>query len=413
MSREPRPFAASEPAPRGSHASGTVTAGGETLRDFATASYLGLDGMPMLHDAAEVAARTYGAQLGGARLRDGCPLYAQVLSRLSRLSGGYALVTPSVSLGHMAAFPALIRPGDALVLDTAAQPSMHTAAMLLEGVHVEPVPHGDEHSLAASAQRLARLYRHVWVACDGASAMYGELAPFALLAELLEGIPNLSVYVDDSHCTSWAGEHGRGLALTRLTAHRERLVVALSLSDSFGASGGALVLGTEEARAKLRAEAEPMLLSGGLHPGMLGRALAATELHLEPRFALRQAALATRVELATTLALEAGVPLAAAEGAPIFFVPVGPTVPTLAVLQELRRAGYLAGAGVFPAVPLDRGGLRFTVSVETHPADLSGFVDTLSAALSQVGLSRPSDVRGLGASASVFPPAATHRAGHG
>lgn len=401
MTRALPPSASPEPAHGLAYRASASSAGGEPMHDFTASSYLGLSGLPVLQEAAEAAVRSYGAQLGGARLRDHCPLYAQLLARLSALTSGHALITPSVALGHMAAFPALMRPGDALVMDGAAPPSMHTAAMLLEGVQVEEVPHGDEHSLSESAQRLARLHRRVWIACDGASAMTGELAPYALLAELLAAIPHLHVYVDDSQATSWAGQHGRGLALTRLADHRARLVVALSLAEGFGASGGALVLGTEEGLAPLRSEAEPMLLSGGLHPGALGAALAAAELHLEPRFALRQAALGTRIELAAALAMDAGVPLAAAEGAPIFFVPVGPTVPTLGVLQELRRAGFLAAAGVFPAVPLDRAGIRFTVTVRTDPGVLASFIDTLSAALAQLGLLRTSDVRALAAREDV------------
>jgi len=371
-----------------------VRIAGDALINFASASYLGLAERASVRAGEESAVRRYGALLGGVRLREECPLYAELTERLCTLSGGYALITPSPAIGHMAAFPSLMGEGDALVIDTGAHPSLHTASMLLDGVTIEVVPHGDALAMEAALLRHSRRHRRVWYVCDGVYAMHGELAPFDLLEALLGALPNLHVYVDDSQATSWTGLHGRGLALSRLSA-RERVVVALSLAESFGASGAALVFGCAALRERVRSDAEPMLLSGAVHPAMLGAALTAAELHLAPAFAALQECLDARIALARALAEELAVPLAAADHTPMFFVPVGATVATLTVLQQLRRQGMLAAAGVFPAVPLDRAGIRFTVSVHTTIDDVASLIASLAEALSRAGVARPSYVRSL------------------
>ncbi len=68
--------------------------------------------------------------------------------------------------------------------------------------------------------------------------MRGDFAPYAELRALLDRYPQLYLYVDDAHATSWYGKHGRGAALMELGTH-ERVVVALSLNKAFSAAGGA------------------------------------------------------------------------------------------------------------------------------------------------------------------------------
>jgi 7-keto-8-aminopelargonate synthetase-like enzyme len=183
--------------------------------------------------------------------------------------------------------------------------------------------------------------------------------------------------VDDAHATSWLGAHGRGFALDFFT-NRARVVVALSLNKAFSAAGGAIVFPTAELRDRVRRCGGPMLFSGPVQPPMLGAAIASAHLHLEPSFALLQGALLERIRLVIARARSLGIPLANEELTPIFFMPCGPMEKTFKLIHALRDAGYYVSPGMFPAVPREKSGPRFTVSLHNTPQDVEEFMEALA-----------------------------------
>ena len=138
--------------------------------------------------------------------------------------------------------------------------------------------------LADRVAALSQKHATVWYALDGLYSMRGDFAPLEELSHLLAKFPSLHLYIDDAHCTSWTGTHGRGYTLERMV-DRSRIVVALSLNKAFSAAGGALVFPSAELRERVRLAGGPMLFSGGIQPPMLGAAVASAHLHLSPGFA--------------------------------------------------------------------------------------------------------------------------------
>jgi 7-keto-8-aminopelargonate synthetase-like enzyme len=212
--------------------------------------------------------------------------------------------------------------------------------------------------------------------------MRGDFAPFDDLRALLDRHPALHLYVDDAHATSWCGANGRGASLTRLGLH-DRVVVALSLNKAFSAAGGALVLPDASLVKLIRRCGGPMLFSGPIQPPMLGAAVASARLHLQPRFTDLQAEVAARIEHATTALERTSVHLAASARTPIFMVPCDSAGIVFRTVSALRELGFYVCPSVFPAVPVNQPGIRFTITRHNSDADVDQFVNALASALDE------------------------------
>lgn len=120
-----------------------------------------------------------------------------------------------------------------------------------------------------------------------------------------------------------------------------------------------------------------MLFSGPLQPALLGAALGSANLHLRPEFVHLQAGLGSRIELVNRTAESHGVRLSSVDSSPIFFVRCGPATAAYAVAHALRRAGLYTCIGVFPAVPLNHAGIRFTLSLHNSFEDIEHLLAVL------------------------------------
>ena len=353
----------------------TIAIDGNTMLNFGSCSYLGLELDPRMRDAVINAVTRYGTQFSSSRTYLSSPQYGQLEPLLGEMFGGHVLVTPTTTLGHLAALPVLVGPRDAVILDHQVHASVHMASnqLRVQGTTVELVRHNDVERLEKLIVRLGAGHDRVWYLADGVYSMFADLAPFAELAGLLDRHPNLHFYIDDSHGVGWTGTHGRGPALEALGMH-PRLIVAASLNKSFAAAGGALVFPDPELRRRVRTAGGPMIFSGPIQPPLLGAALESARIHLSDELPMLQAALRERVELFTELAEEFCLPLASHDITPIRYVPLG--LP--AVAQDVTRAllddGFYTNLAMFPAVPMKHAGVRMTLTVHHTLDDVRALV---------------------------------------
>jgi 7-keto-8-aminopelargonate synthetase-like enzyme len=106
----------------------TISLAGRPRLNFGSCSYLGLELDPRLRDAVIAAVTRYGTQFSSSRAYVSAAPYRELEARLDRMFGGYALVTPTTSLGHLAALPVLVGSTDAVVLDQQVHASVQLAA---------------------------------------------------------------------------------------------------------------------------------------------------------------------------------------------------------------------------------------------------------------------------------------------
>jgi len=356
-----------------------ITLEGKPVLNLGSCSYLSLQHDPSLVDAMVDAARRFGTQFSSSRAYVMTTLYGDVEALLGELFGAPTILTPSTTLAHLSALPVLVGPGDVALIDRQAHHSMQTALGLAagRGARVETVSHNDLAALRERALELSRDHDAVWYLCDSLYSMYGDFAPLGQLVALLDEVPKLHLYVDDAHATGWFGHRGRGYAAERLEGH-PRTAFATSLSKSFGANGGALVIHDPELRRVVHHCGGPLTFSGPLPPPVLGALAASARLHLSERHAPLQAALHERMAFASSRSAELGLPMINAPGSPVRFLAVGDESAMHAMARGLRAAGYWTNSAGFPVVPQGRSGIRFTLTNALSLADIDGALRTMA-----------------------------------
>jgi 7-keto-8-aminopelargonate synthetase-like enzyme len=350
---------------------------GQPLRNFASGSYLGLERHPDLLAGGREARAQLGSSSSSSRAYLECPLYTALEDTLSQAMDAHVLVTPSTTLAHLAALPVLVGDRDLVLVDQFAHAGIHMATDLMTGVRIELVRHNRVDVVEQRLKEAGERYDRVWYICDGVYSMLGDFAPFAALSALLLRFPKLHLYVDDAHGMSWTGRHGRGAALGRLTP-LDRVVVAVSLSKAFGASGGALALPTAELRDRVRRCGGPMIVSGPIVPSGLGAALASAKLHLSSELEEMQAELMELIALANAGMAAAGLPLATYEETPVRVLHYDSVPAAQAVVRVMRERGFFTCSSTIPAVAVTKPSVRFTISRQNSLADIRELVDNLA-----------------------------------
>jgi 7-keto-8-aminopelargonate synthetase-like enzyme len=353
------------------------TIGGRVLSNFGSCSYMALEAHPSLKAGAIAALDEYGTQFQFSRAYLDAPLYGELEEALEIITGRPTLVAASTTLAHLAALPVLVNDDDVVLIDQFAHASLHMATELLKGTVVERVRHNRMDMLEDRLKAHTRPGQAVWYVCDGVYSMLGDFALFAALRDLLDRYPQLHLYVDDAHAVSWTGKHGRGVALTEL-GHSERVVVALSLNKAFSGAGGALALPSAALLRRIRHCGGTMVFSGPIQPPMLGAAVASAKLHLDPGFELLQAELYERVRAARAAITHHRLRVATDDWTPICMVQFDSAERARRAVHEIMERGFYCCYSAFPAVPMDRPSLRFTLSRHNDVAEVGRFVETLA-----------------------------------
>ena len=353
------------------------TVDGQALKNFASCSYMGLERHPLLQAGAVRALEEYGSNFSISRAYLQCSLYDDIEAALSEAMGRPTLVAPSTTVAHLCALPVLIGDKDLVLVDQFAHASVHMATDAIADVPIELLRHSRVDLLEERLANLEPDVERVWYLCDGVYSMLGNFAPFSELQRLLDKYPKLHLYVDDAHAMSWLGKHGRGAALNFLQ-QSERVVVAVSLSKAFGASGGALAFGNQTQRDLVRQCGGPLMFSGPMPPAALGACLASAKLHLSPEFATLQEELQSKVAYARSALSAAGLTLATEDQTPVLVLHYDNIPAARAVVRGMRERGYFTCISTFPAVPLNKPSVRFTISRHNSYEDINGLVACLA-----------------------------------
>lgn len=339
---------------------GTIVLRGEEVANFGLCSYLGLGDDPRLVDAAIDAVKRYGNSYSSSSAYTALPLYGELRQRFELMLGAPAVVAATTTLAHMAALPVVVRSGDTVVIDGLAHASLLAVIPSLQanGALIHQLPHND---LARLDEIVASATGRTWYLCDGLYSMHGMTAPAEDLRAMLDSHPDLWIYCDDAHSLGWSGSKGRGQFLERAGWH-ERMIMAFGLAKSFGTMGGVIATPNRDLMELIEITGGPMVFGGPLPPPTLGASIASADIHLSDELPGLQRELRERIEFVNDFSDEIGLPLAARAQTPLFFVEIGPVMSTISAAASILRDGFFLNPAVFPAVPRNQGGLRFTVT---------------------------------------------------
>ena len=333
---------------------------GTDVANFGLCSYLGLGDDPRLKAAAIDATERYGNSYSSSSAYTSLPLYVPLREKFQQMLGAPSLVTASTTLGHIAALPVLVHSGDTVVVDALAHASLLGVVPTLQakGATIRHLAHSDLPGLAEIAEEAPG---RTWYVLDGLYSMQGVTAPAVELREMLDRHPDLWLYCDDAHSLGWSGLHGRGQFLERAGWH-DRLVMAFGLAKSFGTMGGVIATPDPVLIELIEITGGPMIFGGPLPPSTLGASIASADIHLSDELPGLQEELMERIRFVNDFSAEIGLPLAAKEETPLFFVEIGPVLSTISVAAAMLQRGFFLNPAAFPAVARNHGGVRFTVT---------------------------------------------------
>ena len=341
------------------------------MLNFGSYSYLGLENDHRLKQGAINAILNHGIQYPSSRAYVSGGLYEELESKLSTIFGAPAIIAPSTALIHQSTIPIIIEEGDAVILDQQVHSSVQDVVhkLKLRGIPVEIVRHNNLEQLEQLVSQLSRKHRNVWYFIDGVYSMYGDVAPIQKLNDLQLLYPQLHLYIDDAHGMSWAGEHGKGYALSKIALH-ERMILATSLNKAFAAGGGVVVLPNLAWKEKVRNCGGPLIFSGQLQNSALGAGIACADIHLSPEIYNLQDQLMEKIVYCDSLLHALQVPMISNGDTPIFFIPVGLPRVGYNLVQRMHQEGFLVNLAVFPAVPEACTGVRFTITNHLNKVDI-------------------------------------------
>lgn len=388
-----------------------IRVNGNELVNFGNCGYLGLERDPRLAEGVLEGLRRHGTQFASSRAYLSAPSYRELEELLGAIFERPTLATPTTTLGHMAAIPVLVGADDAVILDQQVHNSVQMAVKVarFNGAAVHMVRHNDLRQVEHLVESLRLKHRHIWFMGDGVYSMHGDLAPMTGLTALLQRYEQFHVYLDDAHGMSWTGKHGSGVALDGVCRH-ERAVVAVSLVKAFAAGGGAIAFPNAELLRRVKTCGGPMIFSGPIQPPMLGAAVASARLHLTSELSVMQQELRERIARATAELKAHGLPLVSEADTPIRFVGLGLPRVSYAMLERLRQDGYYVNVGMFPAVPMRRSGIRFTITRLHTPEDIEGLVGAIARHLPDVLESQGTSMAEIAKLFGLEPPRPVEKA---
>jgi 8-amino-7-oxononanoate synthase len=342
--------------------------------DFVRCSYLGLDNHPVIVAGAIEAIEAHRSlHWSCARTRLNFDLLAELEDTLAEMFGARVLAFSSVMLANLGAMPILAsgqltggrKP--VVAFDRLAHISLaYHKPVVADETRVETIAHNDLDAL----ERLCRDEPTVAYVCDGVYSMGGH-APVQELRQLQDRY-GLFLYIDDAHGISLFGEQGEGFVRSRFPKDLgDRTIIAASLGKGFGASGGMLMLGTDEQEALFRRYAIPHAFSAAANLAAVGAALGSCRIHRSAELGQRQRRLGQRIELfdRRIATVERGNSL------PIRMISVGSETSAIAIAREFLDAGFYTSVTFFPTVAQGKAGIRVCLTADHELRDIECLCD--------------------------------------
>lgn len=341
--------------------------------NFSSNDYLGLANHPALKQAAIDAVTSHGAGSGSARLICGnLAPHAELEEALAEFKASEAALT--FSSGYAAAMgviPALVGPGDVVVIDKLSHACLVDASRLSRA-KLRVFAHNDLNSLEKilqwadrrKAAGKASASSRALVVTESVFSMDGDLAPLLNIVELKEKY-GAWLMVDEAHATGLYGEHRRGLIEEFNVADRVEIQMG-TLGKALGASGG-YVCGSRMLIEFLINKARSYIFSTAPVPAASGAAKAALEIVQSDQGYERCQRLWNCVDLIKNALIRLGWELPAVRSAIIPLI-VGGEARASDLSARLLEGGVLIPAIRYPTVARGAARLRLTANA-AHSAD--------------------------------------------
>lgn len=343
-----------------------VTTENNTYVDFTRCSYLGLDSHPKIVERSIEAIRKYHAvQWSCARTRLNYNIIKDLEEQLSKLFFGHVVCFSSVTLANACILPLLASGAftndniPTIVYDKLCHASLSLfKAVLADETKVITIPHNDLERL----EEICKRHGSVVYIADGIYSMGGR-TPINELLELQKKY-DLFLFIDDAHGISIAGQNGEGYIRTKISKDNKKIITAASLAKGFGASGGILILATQEQEKIVRRFGSTYAFSAAPSIAAVGAALGSAEVHASEELGNLQKQLKEIVNHFDGLIKTEHQ----YDNTPIRMVRVGDEQNSVKSAKSLMEEGFYVSSVFFPVVPRGKAAIRISLS-SNHSVD--------------------------------------------
>ncbi|MBF0299061.1 MAG: aminotransferase class I/II-fold pyridoxal phosphate-dependent enzyme [Oligoflexia bacterium] len=340
--------------------------------DFASCNYLGFDFHPDIIASIAPAIEKWGVHPSWTRIVASPKIYIELEEHLKELMGAKHIIAfATATLTHVGVLPVLCADGGTIFIDSAAHTSIQEGAHLAraKGATVVTFKHRNLADLERLLEENPKSRRKV-IAIDGVYSMSGwwvNLPEYVALAKK----HNAYIYLDDAHGFGIIGENpskenpfgfrGNGIVKHYNLDYSEDRIIYVSVLSKAYSSIGAFITACDEEMMKLIYTAPTIVFTGPIPTASLASAIAGIQVNNREGEKLREV-LWERTQQLVQGARKIGFEVDNSTGFPIVFVVIGGIDNVIKGCQILWKHGILITPGIFPAMPLDRGGLRFSVT---------------------------------------------------
>jgi glycine C-acetyltransferase len=353
---------------------------GQEMVMLSANNYLNLATHPKVVEASIEATRKYGAGSGSVRAIAGtldlhleaervCAQFKQVEAVLI-YSSGYS--------ANVGLIPTLVRGSEDIIISDELNHGSIIDGVRLTRASRAVYQHNDMSALEQVLKEHSGSGRKL-IITDGVFSMDGDVALLDEITELADD-HDAMVFVDDCHGEGVLGE-GRGIVAHFGLQGRVTFEIG-SYSKALGVQGG-IVAGSEDVRRHALNHSRSWLLSGSQPPGVAAAQKAAIEVLMsEPEHVQRlwENTGYFRGEL-DSLGFDTGV-----SETPIIPVMCGESRLAQDLSAELRKAGVMVGAIVFPMVARDKARVRTQMSAGLTREDLDEVLGKFESCGRELGL---------------------------
>ena len=347
---------------------------GKAYLNFSSNDYLGLAASETLKAALQEGIARYGAGSGASRLVCGTiSPHVELEEALAAFKGSEAALTFTSGFAvPIGTLPALLGPGDTVILDKLSHACLVDAAKL-SGATLRVFPHNHLEKL----ERLLQTAKgRVLVVTESIFSMDGDAARLREIVELKDRY-GAWLLLDEAHAVGVLGPQGRGLAASLGLEKRVELQMG-TLSKAFGLSGGYLAASRAVVDLLIN-RARSFIYTTAPSPGVAAAAGVALGLIQGPEGDRRREALQQHVRQVRAVVEGAGQTDPAQASSAIIPLIIGDEKVAVETSAALREAGFLVPAIRYPTVARGTARLRITLSAAHQAQQVDALLAQLKA----------------------------------
>jgi len=232
-----------------------------------TNNYLGLTFDPACVEAAQKAVQQQGTGTTGSRMANGSfASHTALEQELADFFGTtYGMVFSTGYAANLGTLTALLKPGDAVLLDADAHASLYDGCQM-SGADIFRFRHNDVGSLEKRLQRLAERAQDCLIITEGLYSVLGDCAPLVEIVRLKKQYGAM-LLVDEAHSLGVYGDRGCGVAQAQGVMDQVDFFVG-TFSKSLGAMGGFCVSPHAELEL-IRYVSRPFIFTASSSPSII------------------------------------------------------------------------------------------------------------------------------------------------